>query len=87
MIPPEPIALELNPEGSENGLYFPQFFKAMFSSAPSRGSIIGAGRIFQCHTMEKKNSLLGEVSDVATSLLNENLKSKLCKKCDDNQKP
>ena len=73
LIPPEFITLQLNTEGGEDGLYLPQAFIAMFSSALSKGSVISA--VFQRHPMEKKNSLLGEIGDIATSLSSENLRS------------
>jgi hypothetical protein len=73
LIPPEFITLQLNTESGEDGLYFPQAFTAMFSSALGGGSIVSA--VFQRYTMEKKNSLLGEIGDIAASLLRENLRS------------
>jgi hypothetical protein len=81
LIPPEFITLQLNAEGGENGLYLPQAFIAVFSSTLGRGgSVISA--VFQRYAMEKKNSLLGEIGDIATSLSSENFEIKLCRKCD-----
>jgi hypothetical protein len=72
LISPEFITLQLNTEGGEDGLYLPQAFMAMFSSALGRCSAISV--VFQRYAMEKKNSLFGEIGDIAASL-SENLKS------------
>jgi hypothetical protein len=72
LISPEFITLQLNTEGGEDGLYLPQAFIAIFSSAPGRCSVINA--VFERYAMDKKNSLLGEIGDIAASL-SKNLKS------------
>ena len=73
LISPEFITLQLNTEGGEDGLYLPQAFITIFSSALGRcSSVISA--VLQRYAMEKKNSLLGEIGDIAASL-SENLKS------------
>ena len=42
LILPEFITLQLNTEGGEDGLYLPQVFKTIFSSALGGGSVISA---------------------------------------------
>jgi hypothetical protein len=76
MIPPEFITLQLNTEGGKDALHFPQAFMAKFSSALGRRSVVSA--VFQRYAMEKKDSLLGEIGDIAASLSSENLR----RKCD-----